>query len=482
VSQPPWDAVARRPVASGANSEVTTLISINTWDYPHRRMDESCLGHCVAADCEEAWIKVRLILGERQMRASIDVAIIGAGPYGLTLAHGLAKRGIEYRIFGKTLELWKANMPPGMLLKSYPWASNLHAGERGFTVKEYCNRHALPYHDTMLALSRETFVAYGDEFQSRLVPNVESRMLQSLTRLPTGFRAEFDDGQIVDARRVVIAVGVQPFRHVPEVLANLPRELCSHSGVYGPLDELAGSDVTIVGAGSSATDLAALLAEEGSSVRLVARAPELVFAGVPRARSWLEGLVRPSSGIGEGWVLTLCAEAPGLVRLLPQSHRVQLAYTPALGPLGGAFMRERVTSNVQVKSGFHVSEAVERGGKVQLHLLRNDGASEIIETTHVVAATGYKMDVRRLGFLDHKIQSDLRMVGSAPVLSAGYESSVPGLHFIGPISAPSFGPVTRFVFGTKHPSRSLPRYLAKALRTTTRGFSQSGVLNTAVSR
>jgi thioredoxin reductase len=416
------------------------------------------------------------------MRASIDVAIIGAGPYGLTLAHGLAKRGIEFRIFGEPLGSWKANMPPGMLLKSYPWASNLHAGQPGFTVKEFCNRRALPYHDTMMGLSRETFIAYGEDFHSCLVPVVESRMLRSLTRLTSGFRAEFDDGQIVDARRVVIAVGVQAFRHVPEVLANLPREFCSHSGVYGPLDELAGHDVTIVGAGSSATDLAALLAQEGASVRLVARATELAFAGAPQHRGWMQSLMRPSSGIGEGWMLTLCAEAPGLVRLLPKSHRVQLAYTPALGPLGGAFMRERVIGKVQIKSGFNVNEVVPRGDKLQVRLRRSDGTAETVETEHIVAATGYKIDIQRLGFLDRKIQAALRLINGAPMLSADYESSVPGLHFVGPIAAPSFGPVARFVFGTKHPSRSLPRYLARALRTTTSGMLQSGVLNTVVSQ
>jgi thioredoxin reductase len=333
----------------------------------------------------------------------------------------------------------------------------------------------------MMGLSRETFVAYGDEYQSRLVPHVEPRMLRSLTRLPRGFRAEFDDGQIVDARCVVIAVGVQPFRHLPDVLGNLPDELCSHSGMYGSLDGLAGKDVAILGAGSSATDLAALLAQEGSSVCLVARADEVAFAGAPRNRGWFERRVTPSSGIGEGWVLKLCAAAPELVRLLPDAYRLNIAYTPALGPLGGAFMRERVIGKVRIKTGFHVSEVAARGGKVRLRLDRRDDTSEVIEADHIVAATGYKIDVQRLSFLDRGIQSDLRVVNGAPMLTANYESSIPGLHFIGPISASSFGPVARFVFGTKHPSRSLPRHLAKALRPATGGVLESAVLNTAVS-
>jgi thioredoxin reductase len=404
------------------------------------------------------------------MRMSVDVAIIGAGPYGLTLANSLRERGIEFRIFGKPLESWKANMPPGMLLKSYPWASNLYAAQRGFTAKEFCNRRTLPYHDTMMALARETFVAYGEEFQSRLVPNVEPRMLRLLTRSPHGFRAELDDGQVVDARRVVIAVGIQHFRYMPKVFDNLPAELYSHSGEHGSLDRLAGRDVTIVGAGSSATDLAALLHQEGGPVCLVARTNEVAFAGAPRRRSFLERLVGPSSGIGEGWGLKVCAGAPGLVRLLPEAHRLRLAYTPALGPLGGAFMRDRVIGKVRMKAGFQVSDARSHGGKVHLHLRRRDGTVEVVKTDHVVTATGYRIDAQRLSFLDRRIQADLRSANGAPVLSADYESSVPGLHFIGPISAASFGPVARFVFGTQHPCRSLPRYLSKALSTAQQDF------------
>jgi thioredoxin reductase len=413
------------------------------------------------------------------MSASVDVAIIGAGPYGLTLAHGLAARGIEFRIFGKPLESWKANMPPGMLLKSYPWASSLYAARQGFTLKEFCSRAAVPYHDTMMPLSRETFVAYGEEFRSRLVPNIEPRMLQSLTRSSSGFRAELDDGQIVDARRVVVAVGVQSFRHVPEMFNDLPAELCSHSGDYGSLDRLAGRDV-IVGAGASATDIAGLLAQEGCSVRLVARADEVTFAGAPRHRGLLERLIGPSSGIGEGWVLKLCAAAPELVHLLPEDYRLKLAYTPALGPLGGAFVRDSVIGKVRIETGFQISEVAPFGDRVQLHLRHRDGTSEAIKTDHVIAATGYRTDVRRLGFLDHRIRAGLRTIGGAPVLSADYESSISGLHFIGPISAGSFGPVMRFVFGAKHPSRLLPLYFSKALGRRRVTVSGLGVLEPAV--
>jgi thioredoxin reductase len=414
------------------------------------------------------------------MKASVDVAIFGAGPYGLCLAGSLAQSGIDARIFGHPLESWKANMPPGMLLKSFPWASSLYASEAGFTIKDFCSRSALPYHDTMMPLSRETFVAYGEEYRSRLVPNVERKMLQSLAQSSSGFRAELDDGQTVEARRVVIAVGLQPFKHVPQLFTELPADLCSHSGDYGSLNRLAGKSVVIVGAGASAVDLAALLSQEGASVCLVARADELKFAGAPRRRGPLAHIAWPSSGIGDGWTLTVCAMAPQLLQLLPDDYRARLAYPAALGPLGGAFVREQVIGGVKIKTGFQVSEAGVSGAGVQLRLRGRDGSSETIKTDHVIAATGYRPDVQRLGFLDWRIRAELRTVAGAPILSTNYESSVSGLHFVGPISAASFGPVMRFVLGTKHPSRSLPYYFSKSLARRSVASSGIGVLKPAV--
>jgi len=91
----------------------------------------------------------------------IDVAIIGAGPYGLSLAAHLNARGVEFRIFGEPMESWKTGMPPGMLLKSTPAASCLHDPERRFTVQQFCAERDAPYHDTLMALPLESFIAWA---------------------------------------------------------------------------------------------------------------------------------------------------------------------------------------------------------------------------------------------------------------------------------------------------------------------------------
>jgi len=397
------------------------------------------------------------------MSKPLDVAIIGAGPYGLSLASHLRAVGIDFRIFGKPMGFWNTNVPPGTLLKSYPWALNLHPAGTRFTLKEFCADQGSPYHDTRVALPLEVFVAYGESFQARFVPNVERKLLSFVESRSDGFRATFDDGEVVNVRRIVFAVGVYPFRHVPEALCGLPAEVLSHSGDFGPLGRLMGKQVAVIGSGASATDLAALLQERGALVSLISRTPQLNFAKPPRRRSVIARLINPNCAIGTGWALKACAAMPQLIHLLPEAQRRRFANAKEFGPLGCAFMKDRVIGKVPLFLARSLETAKIHGAKVRLHLVKNDGTREVLQTDHVLAATGYRIDLNRLGILDPVLLKHVRTKQDAPLLSAHYETSVPGLHFIGPASASSFGPVARFVFGATHPPPHLARYLLRAL-------------------
>jgi cation diffusion facilitator CzcD-associated flavoprotein CzcO len=399
---------------------------------------------------------------------SFDAAIIGAGPYGLSLAAHLRAASVDFRIFGEPMEAWWRHMPRGMLLKSYPWSSSLYDPLSSFPLCQFCAQHGIDYHDSLMPLPLQIFVAYGEEFQRRLVPDVERKRLCRLAHAGGDFQLRFDDGSELAAKRVVLAVGVYPFRRFPSELVRLPVGLMSHSGDHGQLDAFAGREVAILGSGASATDLAGLLDEQGAAVSLIARAPVLNFASAPRRittptrrlLSQARMLLSPRSGIGAGWALKTWADAPWAFHALPESRRRCIVET-TLGPLGHAAMKDRV-GKLPLLLGHSIESAIENQGKVELRLIAKDGARHTLRADHLIAATGYKIDLGRLDFLDPGLLALIAMSDGAPALSRDYESSVPGLYVIGPAAALSFGPVNRFVFGAVHPARRLARVLATA--------------------
>jgi hypothetical protein len=79
----------------------------------------------------------------------------------------------------------------------------------------------------------------------------------------------------------------------------------------------------------------------------------------------------------------------------------------------------------------------------------------------VIAATGYRVDLRRLAFLHPDLGANVRTVENTPILDSFFESSVPGLYFVGVAAANSFGPVMRFAFGADYTAKRLVRHLAK---------------------
>src|SRR5207248_6055962 len=54
-----------------------------------------------------------------------DVAVIGAGPYGLSTAAHLQAAGLDTRVFGEPMSFWRRHMPDRMLLRSSPTASSI---------------------------------------------------------------------------------------------------------------------------------------------------------------------------------------------------------------------------------------------------------------------------------------------------------------------------------------------------------------------
>ena len=207
------------------------------------------------------------------MGGACDVAIIGAGPYGLSIAAHLRARGADFRVFGTPLGTWRTAMPKDMLLKSDGFASSLSAPAPNSSLADYCREHDLPYHPTDIPVPIQTFISYGLDFQRRFVPDVEERVVTSVAPNGQGYRVTLDDGEEFDARRVVVAAGLTHFAIVPDLFAGLPEDRVTHSSAHRDLSRFADKDVTVIGAGSSAVDLAVALSTARARPRLVARAP-----------------------------------------------------------------------------------------------------------------------------------------------------------------------------------------------------------------
>jgi thioredoxin reductase len=393
-----------------------------------------------------------------------ETVIVGAGPYGLSIAAHFRQRGIPFRIFGRPMDSWLNHMPKGMMLKSDGFASDIYDPEKAFTLRQFCAERGIKYADTGVPVQLDTFSAYGLAFRDRMVPELEDKLVANVDRAPGGFLLRLEDGETFQARKVVLAVGITHFEHVPENLAHLPAEFFSHSARHREVAPFRGRSVVVIGGGASALDLAGLLREAGADVQLVTRGEALHFHSQPtgKPRSWWQQIMHPQSGLGPGTRSRFYADSPGAFHYLPERLRLYIVGR-ALGPSGGWFIRDKVIGKLPLHLGCAPQGAEVQNGKVHLKVRAADGGERVIVTDHVVAATGYKVDLERLKFLNPEIRSKVKTLNGAPVLSSNFESSVDGLYFGGVAAANSFGPVMRFAFGAGFAARTITSALAKSL-------------------
>jgi thioredoxin reductase len=394
------------------------------------------------------------------MSRTVDVAIVGAGPYGLSVAAHLGGAGLSFRQFGLPMKLWRENMPGGMFLKSQGFASNLSDPEGTHTLAAFCRATGRPYADYGLPVPLDTFVAYGEWFQAQRASGLEETLVTKLAGRHGQFELTLANGGVAHAGQVVLAIGVEHFAHIPDQLSWLPAAVCTHTSAHTDLSVFRGQRVVVVGAGQSALESAALLHESGASVQIVMREAAVRWNGAPLApdRPLLQRMREPEAGLGSGWSTWFYSRKPNLFRHLPESTRVYRART-ALGPAGASWLRERVEGQFPILAGQAIDRASADPGGVRLGLVTSAGTHSDLTADHVLAATGYRADVSRMGFLDEQLASRLRTVAHAPAVGRDYESSVPGLFVVGPAVAPIFGPVMRFVYGADHAAGTVGRRL-----------------------
>jgi hypothetical protein len=398
-----------------------------------------------------------------------EVAVIGAGPYGLAAAAHLQSAAVSTRVFGRPLSFWREHMPKGMRLRS-PWiATHIADPAKQFSLDVFAREVSLEPQDQ---LPIERFVEYGDWFQRRAVPDLDSRKVLRVENAAPGFRLVLDDEDVVHARRVVMAMGLarQDFR--PPQFKGVDRALVSHTCEHAGLDKWRGKRVAVVGRGQSACESAALLRQAGSEVDLICRG-EVRWVGVApgkgdRARDWrwrARELLQAPSAVGPfpwNWL----NELPGIERRLPDNLRSWIGARSLRA--ASAWWVMAGLEGVQVLAGRAVKSVAGRGERVAVEL--DDGLREY---DHVLLGTGYRIDIAKLGVLSPELLGKVTSRGGSPMLGRGLESSVPGLHFVGASAVDSHGPLMRFIAGAGYAGRSVARHALAHRRLAKRAFNHS---------
>jgi cation diffusion facilitator CzcD-associated flavoprotein CzcO len=373
--------------------------------------------------------------------------VVGAGPYGLSAAAHLWGRGLPVAVLGRPMASWE-RMPAGMLLKS-PWPASSLSDPAGLnTLDRFVADTGMP---RVEPIPLPYFLEYCAWFRHRAVPQVDTGRVCSLREAPDGnFRLQLADGRALEARRVVVAVGMERFAHRPELFDALPHQLVTHTSTTIDLAGLAGADVAVIGAGQSALEAAALLHEAGARTEVIARGPiHWVDRRLRRVHPALRDLLYAPSDVGPAG-LSRVVDRPLLVRRLPRFLR-RAATVRAVRPAGAHWLRARVEDAVRLTPHTRVldTRVAEHGLRLQL----SDDSVRYVD--RLVLGTGYRPDVRRLDFLAPDLLRRLRTRGPALLLNRWFESSVPRLHFIGALAEHDFGPLCRFVAGAAMTARQV---------------------------
>jgi FAD-dependent urate hydroxylase len=381
-----------------------------------------------------------------QARSRLDVAIVGAGPYGLAIAAFLRHAGMQTTVYGDPMEFWRKRMPRNMLLRSSPRASHIADPERALTLDDYAAAHGvdLPY-----PLPLERFLDYAAWFQSRVVPDVDPRRVRRVTVENSHFRLQLSDRTEPVYSHVVVAAGLEPFAYWPPQFAGLASNGVSHSSDHADLAPFRGRRVLVVGAGQSALESAALLREVGAEVEVLVRRGQVFWLSPLDARPKLRW-PKPPTDLG-GRLSSWIVAAPDVFRRLSPDRQVNVAYK-CIRPAGAAWLRDRL-EGVPIEAGREVRAVRPVDGQVEVTL--DHGEDRRVD--HVMLGTGYRIDVSRYDFMAPELVNRLELHGGYPRLRRGLESNVPGLHFVGASAALSFGPIMRFVVGTWYAAPAVTR-------------------------
>lgn len=361
----------------------------------------------------------------------LDLAIIGAGPTGMSIAAHAESHGLNHAIFGEPWSFWYRHIIP-LPLRSPPATTNIDTPRSGFQFLDFARQFKLP---EAKRISFSEFIAYASWFaaQHQLCP---IRLAVQALRHEEGIWLIQTPRGIVRAHHVVAAVGLNGMHRQPAQALRHPRFYTAVSDVKC-FEEFRGKHVAVIGAGQSAAEAALALAAAGAKTHLVVRGHGIIY----------RSLHSPGALVFK----FLFKRADRFIAFLPRPLQTWLLRFLTKGTVEPGLRDELERGDVWIHSRSQVAPTV---GDVPVRLEICSPESEPIPVDHAVFGTGYAFDVRRIPFLR---DVPLQHVEGLPCLNRYGESSAPGLYFCGIAALRLIGPQAQFVFGTKKLS---PRIMA----------------------
>jgi len=349
----------------------------------------------------------------------IPVLIVGAGPYGLSLANYMSNAGQEFTIIGKPMELWRKHTFSDASLRSDMATSEIAHPQDIYSIQNFRSQHGLDTGSLSERVSVREYRQYINWVLGAIPYEVQEEYLKHLSQTDDHFQAELESGEILKAKQVVIATGVAHHLKIPAEFSDA-RDVI-HSYYTQEIEALQGKKVLVVGAGQSAAEAMEVCRKNDNQVHWYART---------EPRFYSEPLDLPK------WIFTLVVKSAGFFRRLPHGL-IQYLFS--------IFSATTMTPDNQAKLA---------------DVNRFSSMPDLNDYDHVISATGYNYTLKHMNFLTDELRESLEMRAAMPRIDKNFMSSMQDLYFIGPSTEMFFGPPMKFMIGSQYVAPRLSKLLA----------------------
>ena len=383
---------------------------------------------------------------------SVELLIVGAGPFGLAMAAQAQQDGLNYLVVGKPMAFWRSHMPAGMYLRSAcDWhldPANVHTIEAFLATRGQTPADAQP-------LALDFYLAYTRWFQEQKGLAIEPALVDRLDRLDRvegGFRAQMENGETIAAANVALALGFANFVHIPaELAALLPADRYAHTCHLVNFAPLVGKRILILGGRQSAFESAALLREAGAAhVHISYRHPTPQFV--------------PSDWGRANRIVADLAENPTWFRDLSEEGKAEINHwfwTEGRLKLEPWLWPRIAHPNVTLWPESQLADcAVKADGAMQIRL--ESGASFLVD--QVLFATGYEVEMGRVPLLARgNLLAELATSNGSPRLDEHLQTNIPGLFITSMPAVQDFGLFFAFTLSARLSAQLMGRGIQQRL-------------------